>query len=101
MKRNYWILICLIAPIVSCSPARSQFEAADHLYPAGAQRGTTVSLTFSGMADAETATLLIDGPGIRPLGPFLKGAGKVEIAPDAAPGARQLRLVSAKKATNP
>jgi hypothetical protein len=82
------------------SPAAAQGELT-RVFPNGAQRGTTVALTFGGKDIPETAALLVEGDGVKPLGPFTKGAGKVEIAADAAPGVRQLRLVGPKTATTP
>jgi hypothetical protein len=80
--------------------ARAQ-SAADRVFPPGGQRGTTVTLTFPGMEKVEAATLIVDGEGVAAQGPFVKGVGKVEIAANAAPGVRQVRLVGAATATAP
>jgi len=53
------------------------------------------------MNDEPTSVLVADGAGVKPVGPFLKGVGQVEVAADAQPGMRQVRLVGAKKATTP
>lgn len=94
-----WRLGILIG--VFLAPSRARAQAADRVFPPGGQRGTTVTLTFPGMDKAESGTLVVDGDGVRPLGPFVKGVGKVEIAADAEPGIRQLRLVGPKSATAP
>ena len=83
-------------------PTPAHAQSGDHrCFPNGGRRGTTVSLTFPAMADEASATLIIDGEGIKASGPFVKGVGSVEIAPDAAPGMRQVRLVGAKTTTTP
>ena len=45
------------------------------VFPNGAQRGATVDLSFGGKENPENARLVVDGAGIEPLGPFVKGAG--------------------------
>lgn len=71
------------------------------VFPNGARVGTQVTLTFEGANLPETAELVVHGGGVRPLGEFKKGVGKVEIAGDAKPGVRHLRLVGPKGATSP
>lgn len=93
-----WALLLFLLFWLS-SPARAQDT--NRCAPQGGQRGTTVTLTFPGMKDTPSAALLVDGPGLKPVGPFEKGVGQVEIAPDAEPGIRQVRLVGPKSATTP
>jgi hypothetical protein len=93
--------LLLIALSLSCCAEAWAQGADDRIFPPGGQRGTTVSLTIPAMAKEESATLLIEGEGVRALGPFVKGVGQVEIAPDAEPGLRQVRLVGPKSATAP
>jgi hypothetical protein len=77
-------------------------QSGDHrCFPNGAQRGTTVTLTFPAMASEESAALVVEGDGVKAAGPFVKGVGSVIVAADAAPGMRQVRLVGAKTATTP
>lgn len=71
------------------------------IYPNGARQGTRLKLTLGGENIPETADLLVDGDGIRAVGPFTKGEGEVEIAADAAPGVRQVRLAGPKGGTTP
>jgi hypothetical protein len=93
-----WLLLALLLLL----PASTHADGpAERVFPPGGQRGTTVTLTFPGMERVDSAALLVDGAGLKPLGPFLKGVGKVEIAADAEPGVRQLRLVGPKSATQP
>jgi hypothetical protein len=98
MPRLPSILIALI--LLLSAPAHAQ-SAAERVSPLGGQRGTTVTLTFPAMEKVESAALIVDGEGLRPLGPFVKGVGKVEIAADAVPGVRQVRLVGPATATEP
>lgn len=60
-----------------------------------------MEVSFAGKDIPESATLLVDAPGLRGVGPFVKGVGKIEIAADAKPGMRQVRLVGAKSVTSP
>lgn len=60
-----------------------------------------MEVSFAGKDIPESATLLVDGPGLRGVGPFAKGVGKIEIAADAKPGVRQVRLAGAKSVTSP
>lgn len=91
----------LLVLLLVISPRARADGSNDRFFPNGGQRGTTVSLSFPGMASVESATLVVDGLGVKPVGPFLKGAGKLEIAADAEPGLRQVRLVGPKSATAP
>lgn len=98
-SRKLLLLAGLVASGLALTPARAQDTS--RLFPLGGQQGTTVSLRFPGMDKEESATLLVDGEGIQAAGPFVKGAGQVQIAPNAAPGPRQIRLVGVKTATQP
>ncbi len=59
-----------------------------------------MKLQFGGEGIPETAQLVVEGDGLRALGPFAKGEGEVEIAADAAPGPRLLRLAGPKGGTS-
>jgi hypothetical protein len=95
-----YLLAVFLFVLTSCRPAMAQ-DGAGRVFPNGAQRGSTVTLTFPAMAEVESATLIVEGEGVKPLGPFVKGVGKVAVAPDAAVGRRQVRLVGPKTATTP
>jgi hypothetical protein len=101
MNQFHLRLVSFVSLWLLLSPGSVRAQDMNRVLPAGGQRGTSVSLTFPGMAMVESAALVVDGEGVKPLGPFAKGAGKVEIAPDAAPGIRQIRLVGPKSATTP
>jgi hypothetical protein len=94
------LCLCGVIPLGLATPARAETELT-RVFPNGAQRGTRVMLTFGGTGLPDPATLMVEGEGIRAAGPFVKGAGEIEVAADAKPGVRQLRLVGAKGATPP
>ncbi|MGV3719352.1 MAG: PPC domain-containing protein [Actinomycetota bacterium] len=96
-----WTLPTLAAlALTIVGPCQAQ-DGVGRVFPNGARPGETVTLTFPMMNEEPTAVLVVDGPGVKPVGPFVKGVGQVEIAADAQPGMRQIRLVGAKKATTP
>lgn len=90
----------LLPLLLLASPCFAQ-GSIGRAFPNGGQRGTTVAVTFEGKDLPENATLLVDGAGLKGVGPFVKGAGKIEIAADAAPGVRQVRLAGPKGVTSP
>lgn len=90
------ILSLLMLPIT----AQAQ-GAISMIFPNGGQRGTTVELRFGRTGVSDDAAILVEGDGIVPEGPLVKGVGKVRISADAAPGVRQLRLVSPQAGTSP
>src|SRR5207253_1333196 len=90
-----FLFLCLLT-----NPAAAQGDLT-RVFPNGARQGSRVSLTFGGEGIPDTASLLVDGDGIKPLGTFSKGVGEIEIAADARPGVRQLRLAGAKGGTTP
>src|SRR5262249_19165381 len=60
-----------------------------------------VTLAFGGASLPETAELVVDGDGVRPVGLFTRGVGQVDIDAGAAPGVRQLRLGGPQGGTSP
>jgi len=93
-------LLAIGLALLGAAPAHAQ-GALSKAFPNGAQRGTTVDVTFAGSEVPDDAELVVDGAGLKGVGPFKKGVGKVEVAPDAAPGVRQLRLAGPKGVTSP
>ncbi len=90
----------MLAVLLVPSVAHAQ-GSLSRVSPNGGRAGSQITLNFGGDQIPETATLVVHGDGIRPLGPFQKGVGKIEIAADAKPGMRELRLVGPKGATSP
>lgn len=93
---------CCLAAALLLAPAPVFAQGAlSKAFPNGAQRGTTVEVSFAGTSIPEEASLLVEGAGLKGVGPFKKGVGKIEVAPDAAPGVRQVRLAGPKGVTSP
>jgi len=121
MKRHILILIALMAAV----PAFAQKGNIGFVYPAGAQRGTTFTLTVGGQNLSKATGVLISGEGItseilkatkadkKKKGKKKKDIGeednlqladqvrfRVTIAPDAELGMRDVRLIMPNGMTN-
>lgn len=94
------VVLLAASLLIQGQPARAQANPG-HLTPLGGQAGTRLTLAFGGEGLPETAALEVLGKGIRPLGPFKKGKGEIEIEAGAAPGPRLLRLRGAAAITTP
>ena len=84
--------------------ARASFAAPptlDHLFPAGAARGTSVEVTAAGKFDRWPARGWASSPGLRIEAGAEKGKLRVDVAADAAPGVHWVRLVDDEGATAP
>ena len=68
--------------------ASAAAPAIAYLYPAGAQRGTSVGVTAAGALDA-SAKVWVSGKGVS--AEAAKGKLKVTVAKDALPGPRRVR----------
>lgn len=101
MRRDAFLPALLAATVLFLTPAVQAQVDLTRLSPLGGRRGETVTLTLGAEKLPETGMLVVDGAGVRPLGPFTKGVGKVEIAADAPPGPAQMRLVGAEAVTTP
>src|SRR5688500_10913785 len=77
--RSAFICVYLWFQLFGARPGWAQ-GSINSIFPNGAQRGTTVELKLAGEKLPETAELFVEGDGIKPLGPFAKGVGKVEVA---------------------
>lgn len=94
----------ILLTLWATAPAHAQIlsypdPCLDFVFPAGAQRGQTVTVELGGTTGlAKANRLLIDGPpgitvkDVQPISPGLVKATLV-IAPDAAPGRRWLRVL--------
>ncbi len=71
------------------------------VFPNGGRQGSRVSLRLNASPLPDQASLLIEGEGVRPLGPVVKGTVEVEILPDATPGPRMLRLAGPTAGSTP
>ena len=121
MKR---IIITVAAALLAGLPAIAQKGNIGYVYPAGAQKGTTVEVTVGGQNLSKATGIVISGKGVTgELIPAAQGAKKkarksrnigeednlqladnvkfrISVAKDAAPGMRDLRLVLPNGMTN-
>lgn len=97
------ILFLSAQPTLAQSPQAPQYADCrlDSVFPNGGQQGTSVAVTFRGQAYALKPTLgvIIDGPPgltVKDLKEGEKGTvlGTIEIAADAPPGRRWLRVIN-------
>lgn len=83
------------------SPAIAKPPTLEYLYPAGAQRGQTVTITAAGSFDVWPVEIHVDGVGVKATAGEKQGDLRVEVAPDAPAGRVWLRLHSAEGASRP
>ncbi len=93
--RALW-LSCLLTGAVSAQAAAPVLE---HIYPAGAQRGTTNIITAIGKQDPWPVEVWTDDARVQFKADKDKGKFSVIIAPDAEPGPRLVRLYNAEGAS--
>jgi hypothetical protein len=103
-RRNQKMKFCLYlcSSVFICGCLSSSLSAAPptltNLYPAGAQRGTSVDVTATGTLDASTK-LWASGKGVTAEAAKTKGKFKVTVAKDAIPGVYWLRAHNADGAS--
>jgi|SRR5579883_131096 len=88
--------LCLCVSVVN--PLTAAPPAITYLYPAGAQRGTTVEITATGTLDASTK-VWASGRGVSVEVTKQKGKLQVTVAKDATPGTYWLRAYNAEGAS--
>ncbi len=84
--------------------ATTSFAAAptlEHLFPTGAARGSTNVVALSGKADPWPARVWTDAPGLSFVAETNQNRFRVEVAADAAPGPRLVRLFNEDGASEP
>lgn len=89
------LLMLAALPLVAAEPTLT------HLYPVAGQQGTTVSVTASGKFEPWPPQVWVDAPGMTFKAGTAKGKFDVEIAKDAAPGSRLVRLFNDQGASAP
>ncbi len=89
---GFRLYLCLFVLICGClsSSVLAAPPAITYLYPAGAQRGTTVEVTAAGTLDASTK-VWASGKGVTVEPTKDKGKLKITVAKDAVPGTYWLR----------
>lgn len=102
MKR--FLLLLVFYPCLSVFISGSAFSAPPsltHLYPGGAQRGTTVDVTAGGAFDPWPVKVAVSGTGVTVTPGKDKGKLSVAVAKDAAPGVYWLRAHNAEGVSGP
>jgi hypothetical protein len=91
------LALLLLAP----APALAKPPTLDHLYPAGAGRGQTVTVNAAGSFDRWPVGVHVDGPGVQVVAGEKKGELRVAVAPGAPAGRVWLRVHDAEGASAP
>jgi hypothetical protein len=78
----------------------AQAPALSYLFPQGAQRGTTSTVTVGPSSLPADTRVWIEGDGIT-AGPVKDGKVELTVAADTAPGVRRLRVITAQGASVP
>src|ERR1700722_2720077 len=98
MRRIALFRICLFVTLLPChlvtlsSSATAAPPTLTYLYPAGAQRGTTVEITAAGTFERWPVQVWVTGKGVEVKPAKDKGKLTVTVAADAVPGTYWLRL---------
>ena len=88
------VVISLTVPPLSAAPPKLTF-----LFPAGAQRGQSLSITASGNFSAWPPVVWVDRPGVAIVADKDKGKLNVQVAADAVPGIYWLRVTDGEGAS--
>ncbi len=87
---------CCLTAVVSAAPPK-----VNNLYPAGCQRGNSITVTAAGDFSTWPVQVWVDRPGVSFTAEKDKGKFKVEVASDAAAGIYWLRMHNAEGASVP
>jgi hypothetical protein len=93
--------IALVLTLLAAEAATAAAPTVDSLYPAGAQRGTSVTVTATGKLDPWPLLAWADSPGIRFEPSTKPGEFTVRISPDVPVGPHLYRLYSKESASAP
>jgi hypothetical protein len=100
MLRHFSAVVFLCALLAATAISAAPPELGD-LFPAGGQRGQTVTVTASGTFATWPVEAWVDGAGMKIEAAKKKGELTVTIAGDAQPGLRWVRLFNAEGASAP
>jgi hypothetical protein len=96
--------LALAALLAAAGPAAAQSPSVTFVFPPGGQTGTKAALTFNGGNLQGATGLLISGTGVQAAITKNDSAAampvELTIAPDAAPGLRELRVVTPRGVSN-
>jgi hypothetical protein len=95
--RSGWFVIALFLALPLS--ARTAPPKLDYLFPAGAQRGTTVEITAAGTFERWPVKAYVEGNGVELKPAKTSGKLTVTVAKDAEPGVYWIRLYDAEGAT--
>lgn len=90
-------ILCIVLGIIG-NAVHAQAPALSYLFPQGAQRGTTATVTVGPSSLPADARVWVEGDGIT-AGPVKDGKAELTVAAEAAPGIRKLRVVTAQGAS--
>ena len=93
-------IVAILAAVASCAaPAGAAAPVLDYLYPAGGQRGTTVTVTAGGKFEKWPVQAWTDSPGLKAQPGTASGSLFGQIDKDVAPGPHLLRLYNGEGAS--
>ncbi len=99
--RHWFRLAIFPACVLVSSFANAAPPKLTSIFPAGAQRGQTATVTASGSFERWPVKTWVDGPGIEVAAADEKGKLSVSVAADALPGVHWIRLYDEEGATSP
>lgn len=100
LHRSRYLGVCAIA-LVTFPTAHAAAPTLDHLYPAGAGPGWSNTVALSGKFDPWPPRWWIEGEGVSVQAETNSGRLRIEVATNALPGPRVLRLFNDDGATEP
>ena len=101
--RRSWVVVALVffALLMSAPSGFSAAPILEHFHPPGLAAGSTNSVRVIGKFDPWPPQVWVDAPGITFLAQTNKGEFVVTVDPDAAVGARLVRLFNGEGASEP
>lgn len=102
--RNLSASLGLAAAVGACGPAAAQVPGVSFVFPAGGQTGSTPTVTVGGSNLQGATGVLVSGEGVQAQIKDAANAGALaltlNIAPNAVPGVREVRVVTPRGTSN-
>ena len=102
--RTRTLLWTVAAALGAAAPAAAQAPNVTHVFPPGGQTGTKAAVTVAGGNLQGATALLVSGTGVKAqITKNTEGGAlpvELEIAPDAVPGMREVRVVTPRGSSN-
>lgn len=95
------LLLLLAQVLVGATTSFAAAPTLEHLFPAGAARGSTNPVALAGKVDPWPARVWTDTPGLTFVAETNANRFRVEVASDAVPGPRLVRLFNEEGASEP